>query len=635
MFVGFIVFFVLVSGDFASSFYLKTKFGEITPITVLGYGLIVYIAGLFGCLNAGIIIVALCIVGIYFSVFLSILFDRKRISRLSCFFSLPFFCFFLLFLLLMICDYQQLVTGTDDPAHWLDCVKVMTYSGEYYANPAYHSSFPTYPPMMALVQLIIQKQYLFLAGGAFCEWLMFLTYHMVLMSLFCPFLVILNSSQEIGKKLQERIKEAGFLFLVITIIGLIVCVFFRNSFSRLQIDPFLACEAATIILIIIFYNEIRYSYLLICVLLPAIVLTKDLGMLFSVFALILFVQECYQQKRIKRIILPLFLLLISKKSWQWVIKKNGAIDPKPNQVNWKKYFEALVGLHHYKEPYKNDTISHFRKALFEKSISLGNNAIQIKYIYVIIIMALLSLIVVFLFSNKKIQRGIVISYICFFVYYIGLGGVYVDKFVPTEAVQLASFERYTNTFFCMIIMEIFIIIIASDRNNRHFYLLFSFLIVLGVVSPISNIGKYVTRQYPQEEHSIRSKADIFAEELCMKCEPNSTVYFVCQADYGTQYTFVKFMIRPYLFLQSTEGDDYNWCFVERADPNNIYYKQMSNAQWEEIIFEPDTYDYFAIMNCDDYFKKEFGSLFKDLDTLTSNCVYRVNHEDRCLEYIGD
>lgn len=86
---------------------------------------------------------------------------QELVTRLKNLFSVPLICFIGLFVVFLFGDFGQMALGTDDPGHWMDCVKVMTYSGEFYANPETYSTFPTYPPMMAMIQLLVQKGYLF------------------------------------------------------------------------------------------------------------------------------------------------------------------------------------------------------------------------------------------------------------------------------------------------------------------------------------------------------------------------------------------------------------------------------------------------------------------------------------------
>jgi len=637
MFYGAMVLLIIVlSGDFFVSLTSRRRFGEITPCVILIYGFIVYVSGLFRCLNVGVAVSLILAVSLYLLAIILAIRNHRLKEGLKNFVNMPFFCFLFLFFVFVYGDYNQLTTGYDDPGHWMDCVKVMTYSGEFYANPETHSTFPTYPPMMAVIQLFVQKVYLFLIEGAFCEWLMFLTYHTVAFSLFMPLVVLLD------KYIKENNYKEMYRGIFCTAFSILICitvtVFFRTVHSRVGIDPFLACEGAVVFLVILYREKIRDFYLYIYLLLPAVVLTKDMGLLFAAMGVAYLMIDMLKEKKIKPILVAILSVIVSKVSWNCVIKYYGAIDPKPNKVNWGKYIKVLVGKDVYSESYKNESITAFRTALVDRFMTVGNGEIYIKYIYVIITLCILSIILCGIFrKNRKILLASIMSYVCLVMFILGLGGVYVDKFVYTEAVSLASFERYTNTVLCMLLLESLCIFVIElgDCNCKWLPSIVVVLIIVSTFSPLENTGKYLKRGYPEEEYSQREKTDAFAKKMVEICESGSNVYFLSQSDYGKRYIYVKFMIRPYLSLQSVAGDDYNWCFVRKADPNNIYFKEMHLEEWKDVIFKSGKYDYFAIMKSNAYIKDEFASLFSSPEAIIDNAIYRVDARNEKLILISE
>ena len=400
---------IILSGDFFATTVLNRKFGEITPCTILIYGFIVYIAGIFQCLNVGIVFSSLLTISAYlFSIVFSVK-QHRFMEGLRNFVSIPFFCFLFLFVLLLFGDFKQLTTGYDDPGHWMDCVKVMIYSGEFYANPETHSTFPTYPPMMAVIQLLVQKQYLMITGGEFCEWLMFLTYHVVTFSLFLPFITLLNKGME---EKNSRFAYRGIYCIVFSIVlCTTVTVFFRTVHSRVGIDPFLACAGTVVFLAILYKEKIKDFYLYIYLLLPAVVLIKDMGLLFAVFGLVYLMVDSFKEKQVKPLFISTVLVAVSKISWNSVIKYYGAVDPKPNKVNFGKYIKVLFGIEKYSELYKNESIAAFRTALVDRAIKIGNRGVPIKYIIFISIIFLLTVVLCYVFrNNRKIILNSIISY---------------------------------------------------------------------------------------------------------------------------------------------------------------------------------------------------------------------------------
>lgn len=636
IFGAIILLFLFVSGDFCATTVFGRKFGEITPCTVLAYGLIVYIAGVFRCLNVGIVLVFFLAASLYiFSVVYEVR-KQELVTRLKNLFSVPFICFIGLFVVFLFGDFGQMALGTDDPGHWMDCVKVMTYSGEFYANPETYSTFPTYPPMMAMIQLLVQKGYLFVLGGEFCEWLMLFTYHMTVISLFLPICVLVNKIVESNKFTLRRSTIINFCFAIILCVT--VTVFFRKVYSRVGIDPFLACEGAVLFLTILYKERIKFSQIYICLLSAAVVLTKDMGLLFAVFGLLYLVIDSCKEKKFTTLLVSTLFVIASKVSWNHVIQYYGAIDPKPNEVDWVKYIKVLFGVETYGEPYKNEAIAAFKTALIDRAITLGYKGVSIKYLVFISILVLITIGLCVVFKhNRKIISNSIVCFLCFILFYFGLGGVYVDKFVYTEALSLASYERYVNTLLCVLTIQLVVIfsIEMKNWNKTNQRIIITVCLVILAISPIGNTGKFLLRIYPKEAKVIRAASNDFSRKLVENCEPGSTVYFLAQSDYGTKYIYVKFMIRPYLALQSVAGDDYNWCFVDEADPNNIYFKEMHLEDLEYILFESSKYDYFALMRSDDYFRNEFADAFSNPAEIADYSVYWIDKENKCLRLVSN
>lgn len=628
-----VLFIVLFSGDFCAAFVLHKEFGEVTPAAVLLYGIIVYVCGLAGSLKSGIVIVGIIVATCWLTGLVVSLRNGTAGVGIRSFINAAFLCYLFFFLLFIICDYGQLVTGTDDPGHWLDCVKVLTYNDVFYTDPSTNSSFPTYPPMMALIQFIIQKYYLFISRKTFSEWLMFLTYHMVCLSLFLPFV---SGSFRHKTKLESKfriksplsLKNVQYAAAFLLTVCLAVTVFFGGVFFRLMIDPFLACEGAVLFLLVMYEDVPEYSFLYFCILLPATVLTKDMGLLFSIFGLLYFIIIETGQRKHAKVLVAALLVVIGKLSWTMIIRAYHVVDPKPDRVRWGKYFKVLSGFETYSESYKNTCIEAFRTALFTRQISLVSGLVQVSYIQLLLGLVLICICICCLKrDNKRICAGILVSFFCMGVYFIGLGGVYVDKFVKTEAETLASFERYTNTLFCMLLLEILVIVfLECKKHTLHRSLILVSLVVTGLASPLSTTYLYLTRYYPYGEQQERKYTDYISEELKAIGEPGDQVYFISQSNTGTHYLYVKFMLRPELNLQSTAGNNYNWCFVDKADPENMYYKEMHAEDFRKELFGEHKYKWVAIMQCDEYFKSEFKELFAEPGDIMDNSIYQIDYD---------
>lgn len=621
---SFVLLICFLSGDYCAVTVFDKKFGAFTPITIFFYGFVVYIAGLFDMLNLGIIIASAISVGAYVVSIAVCIKRRNLIGQVKKILGTTFVCFVLAFGLFWFCDYGQLATGSDDPNHWMSCVKVMTYSGRFYADPATQTNFPTYPPIVAIIELLIQKQYLFVIGGDFSEWIVFLTFHVTILSLFMPFVSMLE--EEGKKKGHTTISSLLKCLLFLSAVLIVISVFYRDLYSSIRVDPLLACEASVVFMLILYQHKLECAGVYLLFLLPTITLTKDVGLLFAVFGVALYMITIRKESTaVRKVITAASTVVLSKLSWMGVIQFYGAVDPKPNKVDWIKYAKVLLGFEKYGEAYKNESINTFRNALFDRGITLGDNGIKSSYIIAIAIIVTIMIIQCLILRKRNVAICYIIGMLCLLVFIFGLGGVYVDRFVHTEAIRLASFERYVNALLCMLMLEVVcVLFIENDLHNKSSIILFVAPAILFAISPINNSLMYLKREYPIYEKKERELTDAFSQELLNACEPGSKIYFLSQSDYGIQYIYVQFMIRPNLSLQSIAGDDYNWCFVDSADSQNIYFKEMHSDAWKKEIFQSNVYDYFALMRCNEYFRREFVDCFESPDEIEENCIYRVD-----------
>lgn len=627
--------FFFLSGDFIAIILFNRRFGEFTIVTVFGLSFILYCFGLIHLLTAGVWVIFIIVSLMYLVGIISIV--KRGIRRIS--FSPVFICFSIVIALTIWGDYAQLANGSDDIEHWMDCVKTMIHLDDFYANPVGHSSFGTYPPFMAMIQFLIQKLNMAMTGKAFCEWLNFVIYHISIFVLFLPSLIkIEENSITCHCESKHKLISSCFTIIMCAAIFLLsTTVFFRGLFSSTMIDPFLSIAAGVMFILINQKKEICSSYIL-CFLIPGLVLTKDLGLLFAAFGLILLYIRARKEKRFKVLIISTVSSLFAKISWEIVKGINHTIDAKPNSVNWVTYIKALLGSYDGLEEYKIESISNYRLALFHKTETIGNDYFSIEAsFFVFIILLLLIYVIWYNYKRKQHEEGLLLSnciiYISMLLFFIfGLGGVYMDKFVYTESVALASYPRYMNTVINILLIEI-VIMLLLHYGGRKLNVISIMLVLMVIISPINNWSKYIKREYYIEEESARHEADEFAYELLNTCEKGSKVYLVSQGTYGDgwrDYLVAKFLTKPYLTFQSTEGNNYNWSFIEKKNPDDIYTKEMTPEQWSKELFNEDGYDYVAIAKPDTFFQDTFISLFQNTEVIAPHSIYMVDKEKQLL-----
>lgn len=627
--------FLAFAGDTAGALHGK-RFGEMMPVTVLSIGLILYVFGLIEQLYLGFLIVCIAAGLMYVWCFVSVIIKKKWKDFCSCFFTRTFFLFVVVCVVMLWGDYKQQGTTADDLGHWMDCVKSMVWSGKFYtANTFSVSSHSTYPPFISLLQYAVQIGQMKLFGGQFSEWLLFYVYHSLIVILCLP---VLSCVEQKTKRWFSSVVSMLVVIIVPTIL-------FQYIFNRTMIDPLLAVAAAVMFILIVSKEEIKTSKLYLGLLLPSLVLMKDLGLFFSVFGLLFLLIVSIKEKKIKTCLVPALGIIAAKVSWEIIIKRYNAVDPKSNHVNWFRYTKVLLGLAEYNEEYKNTSVQLYRNSLFDKKIQIGESLISTSMPYILFIVILLVLFFLEAYIIKKhrqdnsacqtdhsILNGIILS-VMIVIFWFGLGGVYADKFIYSEAVNLASFERYFNTVIAVILFEMVSLLLLNHHKWRKPKAIVILPIILILLSPNDGATSYLKREYYQNENKSREEANRFAEIITETCEINSYIYLVSQSGNGWwDYTVAKFMIRPGLALQSTANNDYNWRFIKEGNADDIYSKEMHREEWETIIFDSNKYQYVAIAKVDNYFIEEFEPMF-ETTSINNRSIYKIDRDNRKLELL--
>lgn len=618
---------ILLSGDFLAVTKFNRKFGEVTPFTLCAVSLLAYCFGLFHLLSTGVWVIGLGVVGIYAFGIFTMIKQKRGIGLKKAFLNPVFYIFMAVCVIGIWGDYGQMANGYDDIGHWQDCVKVMVYLDDFYANPAGNSTFGTYPPFMAMIQYAVQMLNMNITGAEFCEWINFYVYHIFTFALFLPALVFISDQEHRNK---STLVVAGLSVMILP------TIFFQRIFTSTMIDPFLAVEAGVAFFLIAYRKKIRSSDLIIGVLLPALVLTKDLGMLFAVFLLLFLLYCSLKEKNYSLFMISLAGVVFATVSWTIVKAVNHTVAAAHNAVvNWLRYMGALFGKFEGLEDYKVESVTNFRTALFDRTAAVGNTFVKMNICYFLLIIIVVGLFIIWYFRKRRLNEqefmlpNLAVYIVMLAVFLFGLGGVYMDKYVYTEAVALASYERYVNTVINILVIELSLMIMT----DREIYNVRNSCILLAVIiaaSPINTSIQFLSREAVKQTQQARMDADSFAAEIVENCEEGSRIYLVSQGNKGWDYLVIKFMSRPYLSYQSIAGDDYNWSFAEQADPSDIYTKRMTPDLWREELFESDDYDYVAIARSDNYLQTEFISLFKDTDTIKPHSIYRIDRSNQIL-----
>lgn len=267
-----------------SCFKLKNEY--VIPITCMSMGALLFLFGTAGFLRAGVyMLLALSAASVAISVWVCARRGSWHETARNLF-TPAAVLFVAAYLIAGFCCAGWLASTWDEFSHWADIVKVMSYINDFGTNPASNSMFQNYPPAMALFQYFFQVIYQLLSvPGSFSEWRLLFAYQVYVAALLVPFLSI-GIAEDVSP--VKRAITAVFR-AVVSLISL--SLFDLSSiFHTIYIDSFVGIAAATAFVHSITWQEKEcsvYRDLVVFLTCFTLVLSKDVGLLFAIFAVVL------------------------------------------------------------------------------------------------------------------------------------------------------------------------------------------------------------------------------------------------------------------------------------------------------------------------------------------------------------
>lgn len=643
MLVNLMFLLIISSGSLFCAVRFEKKYEEILPVTCIGYSLVVFLFGIFDNLIFGFYMVLILSILLYAGFFISLVKHKDRENKYlkKAVFNIitPGFCFFLIFFFGSSLILRGLRAHSwDEFSHWIDIVKVMTELDDFGTNPLSHSAYKTYPPVMSLFQYLMQKVFLLMHPEAgFMEWRCYFAWQILFVSVFLP--------------LFSKI-ERGIGTLSLTgIILLVPPVFYSTVYSTAYIDPFLAALAGSGFAVVVVWGtnckkDIFYS-VYIWLIISALVLSKDVGMLFAVVLAILYISDylictgwsiknksSWCRHWFPYIFMTLISVAVPKILWNYELSSSGLESAAGKiRINYMVLINIILGRD---DSYRLDVMKNYIQALFDSSVPFGHTGISLNYISLIVIE--ISFLYILLRHSvikgtvKRSQAGLYMSLFIFQIalFVIGMCVTYMFNFSEYEAVRLASFSRYENILFLastiIVIILLWKLIFCLECHRKTLRAVFLSVLLLSM--PGKELAKDVLRINYQNAQKVRDEYMEITDKIKNSCEENSAVYIISQATTGFDKWVLKFNIRP-----NTINEGFgSWSIGEGPFyDGDIWTVQKSCKEWKEELLS--SYDYVALYRVNDYFKDTYGKLFKEPEAIQDNSLFRVNKDNGCLEKV--
>lgn len=602
----------------------KKRFEETIPVCAMGAVLVLFLFGLLGVLQIGMIVLYILAALLYLLTAATVIKEKNLRQTLRNLLTPGAVFFMLVFALLTVLNVEKVASNWDEFSHWMDIVKAVAYVDDFGTNPAANSTYQSYPPAMMLFQYALQKVYMLIRPqGGFSEWRTYFAYQIFFVAILMPFL--------------RNIDFRQILKLVIYAVIILVAplLFYSNLFNAIYIDPFIGILfGAGMAMIILCPRKDGWYLAYICMLCAVMTLSKDVGFAFSLFLALAFGADCLlgagARGRVRLLMAPAALLgaYLPKLLWSLELKTSGARLTFNGKIDWRILLDVILGKD---TSYRQSLVRTYRDALYSKNIALGNISVQINYVGLLLLfLALLYILWRVLSSHQPENRGssaavLGLSAGILVCYLVGLCVIYMFKFSQYEAVRLASMERYLNIAFLGVWMLILLLwadyVCRIKCSGTGMCIL---LAVLILVSPTKLFGDFVRGDNIISSKSIRAPYEPLKNSIHQICDGDDRIYFVSQETTGFDFWVSRFNARPNSF-----NPGMTWSIGESFYDGDVWTLEMTPEQWKTTLLEQ--YDYVALYKINDYFREHFGVLFVQPEDITENALYRVNHQTGLLE----
>lgn len=490
--LGFICFLISIFGfsfEIRKRFDIKIEF--IFSIVFSLIGLLMFIAGLLNIMKLTALI--LCFSGIYFSV--QNIIKHEKIVK-ETFSNNNTYIYLIVIIFISIVGYNMHLVHYDNFSHWGLVIKNIFLKD---GLPNFEDTvimFKGYQPGSACFT------YYF---GLLCgktEGIMIIAHNLMIFTFFYSLYAFVKKN-EILKKI--------ILFLIYIFIMII-----NIAFNDLLVDTLIATMTIASLSLLYYYkNNLKLAVIYVIPILIFLLLVKNTGLILVGFSCLYILYLSFEQKQLKKGfyyiviigILCLFFLLI----WQGhvtMVYGESALNSK-HSLTVSNIISSLKskGI---------DNIIDFCKMYIKHFFELRNN---IANIYML---AINTIVILFALITKKKFFKILIAINSLYILYFGILGVMYLLSMPwSEAIRLASFDRYMLTVVTIIIGIVLIYLFESNKSQ--IYLLPILLIVIGLIIYNGDTAKIILGK-TEYDNSIVEKFDEILETKKIFSDKYTYVY---------------------------------------------------------------------------------------------------------------
>lgn len=594
-----IIFLLVISAFSVFAAFRYEKDYELTIATgCLGIIIFMYLFGLLGLLKPGAVFVCLLAAGLYLATVINCYksmqngdsaFIKNGLSHL---FSTGFFVFCASAIVFIYISCGRLAIAVDEFSHWLQTVKIMATIDAFGTREGSWATFASYPPAMSLLQYLLEKLSRFCGAVEFSEWKPFFVYKLFGVAVMLPFLSFAKRS--VRKNIVNVVLWIGLLIIPISL--------FPDYYSSLYIDGILGVMCGSGFAAVLLWKEKDWLYNGYIVLLCSVLaITKDIGILLSAFIfieyLVDFLARCGFKFRFESIkdaanyylglLSPMLGFLITKSLWALEVNSHDVI----------KKFSAKIDLNVLIRVILGDEISYYREVLtsYKQAALLSPlffDLFEFNYKSLILFVSLINIaMLVILYKRGTVGGvqaaiGVIAPTLLMVLYILGLLPMYIFKFEKSEALAMASFDRYMGivVLAAMLAGWIYIKFVLEEITDKHKLIIFYSVLAISYMGWTyrTNIKNLFNGESIAYSVAYRTNSTILAGKILDICGSDDKIALFTTAFNHSEASMINFTTEPY-------------CEV--------------HDNWQEDGLE--SYDYVAVLNPNDELKAEYSYLFDD------------------------
>ena len=372
-------------------------------------------------------------------------------------------------------------------------------------------------------------------------------------------------------------------------------------------------------------NNIWYKTLLLTIGISAFILAKMTSIVLfpMVLVLLFFLRLVFGKIRKKNIITYFPMIVVPLSLWGWFnvfVKKY--VDTKGHaqsygNISVSKLIDVFASASDNSIAYIGELRKIYVNAIFTKDIWI-KGSYMVLLIFLTIIIASMTIIVKEEVYKKKIAISAVWTFVFGIAYAVLMYFLYATSFSEFEAMILASFERYMNTFLVTIVLFAIAIFFESElwRDYRkQFYkviLIFSIWIFIFNVDRVSQaVPGIVTHEDEKNDTQM-----VNAKRIMDNTVDGSRVFMIYRGDGG----FLRHQITFYCDNRIIDGYS--------AGPKMFNEDNFSeDVSIDKLVEDVGKEDYIYFYSLDKLFINKYSKAFENPDLLVNGNIYKVQIVD--------